>query len=240
VLTHALNCARASRPPDCPNHCPTTTYEGANLAYLSQFRAVPERSRKPLCGQAASRVRLRTRVIPLSPLKAAGDRWHRWPVAPHTPTAPPCAEREGRESHVATAVPVRADGTCHSMRPHGDGDLYRRRLGVPAALVSAGAKLRSRSPRAQPRLRPLGGQRGPQKPGSARYAGVMPSSQRRGLCRHFGAIESSRVGREMAREALVMKGSGVRVSPSALAKPPCLSGVSPFPGCLQTHPPEAE
>ena len=41
-----------------------------------------------------------------------------------------------------------------------------------------------------------------------------------GLCGHFGPVESSPVVRFNALESLVMKGSGVRVSPSALREVP--------------------
>src|SRR4051794_20489296 len=69
-----------------------------------------------------------------------------------------------------------------------------------------------------------GGPEGARKRGSARYARVMLRSQSRGLCGHFGEVQSPRVTRRNAVELLVMKGSGVRVSPSALHESPVSIG----------------
>src|SRR4029453_16487000 len=61
---------------------------------------------------------------------------------------------------------------------------------------------------------------GSRDPGSAKYTGGMQSPQSVVLCSDFVESEQTRVDAQIGPGSLVMKGSGVRVSPAALREVP--------------------
>src|SRR5438874_13552977 len=61
---------------------------------------------------------------------------------------------------------------------------------------------------------------GSRNPRSAKYTGGMKRPQSLVLCSDFVESEQTRVDARIGLGSLVMKGSGVRVSPSALSKGP--------------------